>query len=433
MASIITNAFRILQAKQFRQAFNPTASSSMYIGISKPSAWTNELIPETPIDSSSYNVADIREWMAAKRLTTSDTVLAVPRYNWASGTVYDVYDDGDVNLFNKKFYVLTDELKLYKCVYKPTAASQSTSKPTATPTTGFVTTGDGYVWKYMLTLPAATAARFLTDLWIPVKEITEDDSSGSNQWQVQQGATPGTIDSIALENGGSGYVAPTIQIIGDGSGATATLTVVGGVITTINVTNRGSGYTFASVVISGPGTGAIVRPIISPVSGHGSDIVTELGAYYVVTNAILNYDESGKFPKFNDYRKIFLIQNPTLYGTAVIATDPVYSCVHKLTVTTATGNFVPDEIVIGSTSGAKGTVVEYNATTKVVSLVAMDGTFQLDENITGQTSGIVGNSVSVKTNPELDPQRGNIVYKDYRRYVDRQEGQSENIIIAIQF
>lgn len=433
MASIITNAFRILQAKQFRQAFNPTASSSMYLGISKPSQWANELIPDNPIDSSSFNVADIREWMAAKRLTTTDTTLAIPRYNWTTGTIYEAYDDADTEMFNKQFFVMTDEFKVYKCIRKPTPTTQSTSKPTATPTSGYVTTGDGYVWKYMFSLDAASAARFLTSLWIPVKELAADDSSGSNQWQVQQGATPGTIDRIVVENGGSGYVTPTITITGDGTGAAATATVVGGVITGITMTNIGSGYTWAKITITGTGSGAVIRPILSPVNGHGSSAVSELGAFYVVVNGLLNYDESGKFPKFNDYRKIFLIQNPCLYGTSTVASDPVYSTVRKLTVAATDGNFVADEVIVGQTSGAKGVVVEYNSDAKTVSIVATEKSFQSGENIVGQTSGTNGTNIVSNVNPELDPNRGSIVYKDYRRYVDRQEGQSENVIIAIEF
>lgn len=433
MASIITNAFRILQAKQFRQAFEPTADSTVYIGISKPTPWINELLPETPVDSSSFNVSDFREWMAAKRLSTTDTTLAIPRINWTAGTVYDAYDDADTDLLSKQFFVLTDELNLYKCISKPAAGTQSTSKPTSTTTSGFITTGDGYVWKYMMSIPAPAAAKFLTDLWIPVKDITEDDFSGSNQWQVQQNATAGTIDRIVVSAGGSGYITPTVQIEGDGIGATATATVVGGVITAITVTNRGSGYTYANVIINGVGSNASARGVISPIQGHGSNVVSELGAYYILVNAILNYDESGKFPRFNDYRKIFLIQNPTLFGTNTLATDSVYSCVNKVTVTTATGDFVPDETITGNTSGATGVVVEYDSATKTVSYVLKSGEFQLTENITGSVSGTIGNSVSATADPELDPQRGSIVYKDYRRYIDRQPDQTENIVIVIQF
>ena len=433
MASIVTNSFRILQAKQFRLAFNPTATSSVFIGISKPTAWSNELLPDAPVDSSSYNVSDIREWLGAKRLTSSDVSLAIPRYNWTSGTVYPEYDDADTQLFEKQFFVMTDEYKIYKCIAKPTSTTQSTQKPTDTPTTGFVTTGDGYVWKYMMTLAAADAARFLTNTWIPVRELDTNDSSGSNQWLVQSGATAGTIDRGVVIAGGSGYSTATVQIQGDGSGAVATATIVGGAITSINVTNKGTNYTWAKFNIIGNGTGASARPVLSPIKGHGSSIVNELGAFFILINAVLNYDESNKFPKFNDYRKIFLIQNPCLYGTSAIAVDPVYSCVTKLSFSASAGGFIADEIVTGSSSGATARVVEYDSATKTLSLVLVTGTFQVAENVTGATSSATGNTITLVTNPELDPTKGYVIYKDYRRYIDRQSGQAESLTIAIGF
>lgn len=58
--------------------------------------------------------------------------------------------------------------------------------------------------------------------------------------------TSGVITSITILSGGTGYIAPTVEItdrVSTGSGATATVTVSSGVITAITVTNGGSGYT----------------------------------------------------------------------------------------------------------------------------------------------------------------------------------------------
>ena len=53
----------------------------------------------------------------------------------------------------------------------------------------------------------------------------------------------GVVTSITVTNGGSGYLAPPkINIIGDGSGATAEAVISGGSVVGINVTNGGSGY-----------------------------------------------------------------------------------------------------------------------------------------------------------------------------------------------
>lgn len=67
----------------------------------------------------------------------------------------------------------------------------------------------------------------------------------------------GVVTSINVVNGGSGYLAPPkINIIGDGSGATAEATISGGVVTNIEVTNGGSGYWY----LPNAGMGAGVYP-----------------------------------------------------------------------------------------------------------------------------------------------------------------------------
>ncbi len=74
----------------------------------------------------------------------------------------------------------------------------------------------------------------------------------------------GTVASVTVVDGGSGYtVAPAVTFSGGGgTGATATATISGGVVTTINVVTPGSGYTTEPLVNvfstqSPLGTGAV--------------------------------------------------------------------------------------------------------------------------------------------------------------------------------
>ena len=68
------------------------------------------------------------------------------------------------------------------------------------------------------------------------------------------------ISSITVDSGGSGYIKPTVTLVGGTTGtpATATATVVNGVITAITLNTVGSGYTSApTVTITDPtGSGA---------------------------------------------------------------------------------------------------------------------------------------------------------------------------------
>jgi hypothetical protein len=62
------------------------------------------------------------------------------------------------------------------------------------------------------------------------------------------------IDSISIVNPGFNYTTiPTVTIVGDGSGAIATATVINGQVVSIEIINAGSNYTQALVQISGGG------------------------------------------------------------------------------------------------------------------------------------------------------------------------------------
>lgn len=53
----------------------------------------------------------------------------------------------------------------------------------------------------------------------------------------------GQVIAVAVTNGGSGYSSgATIAFAGDGTGATGTVTVVGGAVTSVSVTAPGTGY-----------------------------------------------------------------------------------------------------------------------------------------------------------------------------------------------
>lgn len=99
----------------------------------------------------------------------------------------------------------------------------------------------------------------------------------------------GAIRRINVSNGGTLYPCPTASITGDGTNAVLGLYVAGGVVRSIKVLNGGSGYTTASVVITGTNTtlatatAEIVNGVISSVTvtsggtGYASPTVTITG------------------------------------------------------------------------------------------------------------------------------------------------------------
>lgn len=85
---------------------------------------------------------------------------------------------------------------------------------------------------------------------------------------VAKNFVEGEVSSIDIKQQGSGYVSPTVTIIGAGTGATATATLNGGKVVGITVTAAGSGYdefTVAQITDSG-GTGASLKVNVGSLS-----------------------------------------------------------------------------------------------------------------------------------------------------------------------
>ena len=71
------------------------------------------------------------------------------------------------------------------------------------------------------------------------------------------------VSRINITNPGFGYTtAPTVTIVGDGTGATAVAKITSGEISEITLTNRGTDYTTATVTLSGGGGQAAVAEAV---------------------------------------------------------------------------------------------------------------------------------------------------------------------------
>ena len=225
-----------------------------YMFVSRAYPWADDNDPEIPRDSQFYLQQYKHDMLFVKRVEAADSVLLTKRYDWETNTVYDQYDDeyatdhpafsGATNLADAKYYVLTNDFNVYKCLDNNNN-SPSTIKPTSTGTDTFEL-DDGYVWKFMFQIGSADRTKFLSQSYIPVRKVA---GSGQPEFDVN-----GEVASISVTAGGSGYTTATVIIQGDGTGATATANIVGGAIDSITVDTAGRGYTFAFVTINGDGT-----------------------------------------------------------------------------------------------------------------------------------------------------------------------------------
>jgi hypothetical protein len=243
-------------------------------------------------------------------------------------------------------------------------------------------------------------------------------------------ATVSPAFSIA-PNGGSAYlVSPTISVTsGDGTGFSAYSTVSNGTISTVEVINEGSGYRRATLAVTAnTGSGASVVAQLSPNGGHGSNAVYELNGYNVMMFVQFSGDEAGKFFSNNDFRVIGVLANPLLANNS-IATDTSYLVAPKLTLTSQSGSFLPDETITGGTSGATGVFVEKANTTSII-VTSVVGSFTTSETITGGTSAATATVSSIVASP-LKKYSGSLLYVENRSPIVRSVNQEENFRLVI--
>ena len=263
----------------FKQRFKRTIADAIYQEVTsktatyyhwfgKENTWTDFLspfipsssgdYPGQPSDNFRYELHVRRDILTAKKIKPSDVSYIVNRIDWTlgesgTGIVYDMYDDaydtttsggnntvgyyGATKLEDDRFYVLTTDYNVYKCIDN-NYNSKSTVMPTGT-TSDIFKTIDGYKWKFMYTIPASLRNRFLSDAYMPVSTSLKS-----------QFYSAGSIDAIYIENTGSGYNADHTGavITGDGYRKYNPYTITNEFIKS----NVGSGYTTITVTIAAP-------------------------------------------------------------------------------------------------------------------------------------------------------------------------------------
>ena len=487
MAAIITNKFRIHNQEQFVESFSESSPNVYYLGIGRPQAFAtqtrgdsrteaqgSDTAPPTPIDSVYEEFNTFNDLLAAKKVTSSDTSIAIPRRNWTTGTVYDYYrhdyghfvtgssssvqtaNSGATTLFDSTFYVVTDDFNVYKCLDNNSDAA-STVKPSGT-STSILSTGDGYKWKYMYTLTASQQANFLSTDFMAVAT----DST------VSAAAVDGAVNVVKIKTAGSGGTNGThtgVAIRGDGSSGVASVTVAGGAVTAVTVTTPGTGYTFAYIrnadIVSAGATGlsgSELDVIIEPKGGHGANAIEELGGFFVMMNTNFEASESsntGDFTTANDFRKVVLMRDIESGGSA--ASSTTLRGTKAVLVTSPSGTFTADEEINQASTGAVGKVVEWDSSNNILYYIQTrfnDEGVDSNGNLTAFSgaNAITGQSSSASATPstssttvdniaftsgyadsEIDADTGDVMYIENRSPITRASDQTENVKLIIEF
>jgi hypothetical protein len=205
-----TKDLSISTAKAFKHSLESSDIEDQavyYVVLGKNGPFVNEPTPVNPDDNEKYLHYDaFRNFIGGKKVNTNDVSHIIERHDWVSGTVYQMYRHTSEDMYERNFYVMTNEYNVYKCLYN-NKESASTVKPTGYSTLPF-TTSDGYTWKYMYSVSLGEANKFMTAKYIPVKNILNSDGSGESdrQYGVQQAAVNGAIEVIETDNIGSNYL-----------------------------------------------------------------------------------------------------------------------------------------------------------------------------------------------------------------------------------
>ena len=321
MPSLVTTKFRIHNAKQFREMFDEAAlyggatasaalSTNMYLFIGKSDAWSGSYTTDggTAYTNSDTSVPDPnnsnapssdttantsythwKDMIAAKKVASSDVSHVITRNNWTSGRYYAMYDDTETfsDLISSRasqdvysgtanatatlypMYVMNTNYGVYKCLFNDKTEggrpTPSTIEPTHTTTTAGAPAAlaDGYVWKYMYTISAAEALKFVTTGYIPVKQIRDANAygegastggmaasgakdDGSDQVTIERNALNGALDMFVISNDGANYhFENNIAIYNTGSTTTSLILTSPGLTVNDRYNNSSVYFTFS--------------------------------------------------------------------------------------------------------------------------------------------------------------------------------------------
>ena len=433
MSAIVTDQFRILNANNFVESVE-SANNSYYVFLGLPNAeavgygrsdnW-DENTP-APVDSFSSNKHAGDTIIFGKKITSANIRRIVRRLDWTSGTRYEIYRNdysaentspltSASRLYSSNYFVMNSDYRVYICIENGSSGSNpkgnvSQDEPTFTDLepSRAGESGDGYIWKYLFTVPPSDIIKFdsteyvtvpnewLTSSDTQIRSIRENGYSSINENQIKTVYIDGAGDNYA--NG----LGQEVNIIGDGTGAKVRVDVVNGKITDTTVTSGGKDYTYALVDLgslnsNSIGNSAKLVPIIPPSLGHGYDLYTELGTDRVLIYA--RFDDSTKdFPTNTQFSQVGIIKNPTSIGSTSLYTENTFSSVSSFKFTSITGTPQIGEKITQTVSGekARGYVASYDKETQVMKYIT-DRSLYYNQTSNDQTDyiGITTNGKSV--------------------------------------
>lgn len=305
---------------------------SYYMFVGRPQPWINDdgEIDDTAVPPATASVYDhessiYNEITFGKIITEQDVAFMSRRVDWVSGTVYDVYDQTDGDLWDKNYYAMNSSFEVYKCIDNGGGAP-STVRPGLTTPSGTFSTSDGYIWKYMYTVPTNLRSKFMTSNYMPVLANTE----------VASLAVGGTIDAIRLSYSGNNYK-----------------TYYSGYLTSA----FSDGNQFNSYVV---GIDRNASPVSNFYSGASMYLNAGFGAGQI--RKIRSYDGPNRLVNLSEPFDSFVNFNLGSITGSFSVGDTITQNVDNIAFIFKNGYFQTGDSVVQSDTGANGTITAANNT-----------------------------------------------------------------------
>jgi len=505
MAAIITKKLKKLFIQNLLDQYNVEnigdSNNYYYIGLSKSQPYNVEVGGLDQVydpDPSDWDERSFRMSLQSVKLAEAVSFV-VPIEIWSTNTKYYQYSD---NLSqDPRFYVRTTDNNVYVCIRQGKNAvgahTESTVKPDHTDTTLPIEI-DGYVWKYLYTISTTDANNYLTDTWMPVKYVDSaaPTSPEAPQKAVQDAAIGGQLIGYrVVANQGAAAAqysqAPSLSIIGNGTGATArpVMSAISGNATIVSVevgdsvnagttgygdlaNYMGSGYNYANITIDNTflvsGTAPTIYPVFASDSGLGADPTVDLKTRAIMFHIKPTGVQNKKFVIDQNYKQIGLIRNPNSYGTNTLYTDAEGLGLSKLRITPrpagATGDpssgyaltFDENTVVTqttGTNAGAKAYLTWYDDSDTIwwhqdefTGFLPFDSgeTITIEDNNSLPTTNILGiyntltlpngsgSNIYTSFNPDIDKFSGDVLFINNQTATPRSRLGAEDIKLVMQ-
>ena len=436
-------------------------------GLSGGDCWLflshgNELRKPVSDNSDKIAMTFLEKTIAAIRLSPQDYSFMIPIRFWKQSEVYTEYDN-QVNIEKLPFFIAVEpeidsgSYHLFKCIYN-NYGTKSLERPTFNPNieSGIYEGGDGYIWKYMTSIPYIEYRKFAAKGFMPlfrnkqveqisntgiynikvenrdanfryelfggevesidtatntiiissIRRLSGSDGTVSNNqaldfqienfysdrvFRIDSAMSNNLIGTISYKIVGSGVtqtlkryvrlnsvagitvgdpfeITPEIVIRGDGTGANAIPIFEQDRITSIRMLSYGNNYKTATAYVVKPKFGfssdkgaieAFLRPIVSPIGGHGSNAVRELISKSISVAALVSSGPNSKLPSNGTYSKIGLVKSPVFKQSAVftkINPSAVPERIDEILLEDVTGIVVGMIVDFGDSIPAKVTV-----------------------------------------------------------------------------